>query len=891
MGVTQSVAEGVTRAVSVSKAMLLQKAADLVASKRPERALVLRAKPEWTGGDLKVGNRVVRVVPGYSQLGILDFLTAMAPDEYAIVLTDRVRTDLGYAVLSRAYKNDIQMPDEWQAIPRLFDAREVSRELRRLDWAATALLDHQPVGGWPKTADVAVSDTFAITCLLNAIFGLDLSTEIDATVLMQALGRGDVRGPWAATDPGLRRHLIEWVDTAVGSSGSLALKIAQKTEFVAPLAVSLVLDVLWPDDRTIVDEEQVAARVRIERYTGESPIRVDAAKAAARIAKAIVLRAGTDGDSDVTVALKQAEALLTDIGWAAGAERSAVLAPGYRASVHALAKALDGNGDVEAALVAVHRHRDRGASAAPDMAVRLHRWLRTDEPATTALADDLDLQTRDGAWVDAALGAVWSGSDDPVVTSAYSALAEQVAKRRATRDARAAERLPQALSNGPASTLGESAIGIERLLGDVVAPWRNDGVLLVVLDGLSSAIATSLAADVARIGLVEFVPDTTKRRFSAVAALPSLTNISRTSLFCGRITNGTGDDERKGLSAAFPGSRTFHKDGLRAPGGAALPPEVVEAITSDPQAVPVVGVVINAIDDAVHKNDVSDWEWGFDQLAPLRALLEAAVNARRTVVITSDHGHVVERTSEALTADGAEARWRPVGASVADGEVLVSGPRVVDPSGSAVLLWREDAHFGPRRAGYHGGASLAEITVPVLVFQPATALAAAAVGWVQAPPQTPEWWNDPVLAATVTSTSTSTPKARKRSMPLDDGGGLFSVEEVMNVQAPATQSDLVSTLVASGPYASQRATAGRRALPDDKVETFVRVIVDKGFRAHRDTVAAAVGTPVNDIGQVLAAVKRLLNVDGYDVLSLDHDGVTYKIDEALLRDQFGLRGR
>ena len=224
MGVTSSVADSTTRAVGVSKAMLLQKAADLVGSTKPERALVLRAKPEWTGGDLTVRDRVVRVVPGVSQLGILDFLTNMAPDDYAIILTDRARNDLGNAVLSRAYKNDIQMPDEWQAIPRLFEAREVSRELRRLDWAATALLDHQPVGGWPKTAEVAVSDTFAVSSLLNSILGLDLSTEFDSTVLMSTLGRGDVRSRWASIDPGLRRHLIDWVEAGVGS-GALSMSL------------------------------------------------------------------------------------------------------------------------------------------------------------------------------------------------------------------------------------------------------------------------------------------------------------------------------------------------------------------------------------------------------------------------------------------------------------------------------------------------------------------------------------------------------------------------------------------------------------------------------------------------------------------------------------------
>ena len=72
---SQTAESGTTRAVGVSAAMLQQKAVDLVSSTRAERALILRAKPEWAGGDLKVGAQVVRVAPGISQLGILDFLT------------------------------------------------------------------------------------------------------------------------------------------------------------------------------------------------------------------------------------------------------------------------------------------------------------------------------------------------------------------------------------------------------------------------------------------------------------------------------------------------------------------------------------------------------------------------------------------------------------------------------------------------------------------------------------------------------------------------------------------------------------------------------------------------------------------------------------------------
>ena len=121
--------------------------------------------------------------------------------------------------------------------------------------------------------------------------------------------------------------------------------------------------------------------------------------------------------------------------------------------------------------------------------------------------------------------------------------------------------------------------------------------------------------------------------------------------------------------------------------------------------------------------------------------------------------------------------------------------------------------------------------------------------------------------------------------------GLFSVDVASQARSAASDEDLVSALVASPAYSSQRAMAGRRALPDDQVVVFLRAIVERGYRAHRDTVAAAVGVPSTDVGHVLSAVKRLVNIDGYDVLSLDSDGVTYKIDQALLRDQFGLRGR
>lgn len=868
------------RAVSVSPAMVQQRASDLVKSEA--QIMLLRARPDWKHGPVRVGDVSVRVLAGVSQLAILDILSSLTAGEQAVVLTDRPLGDLGDAVLTRAYKQGIEFPDEWQALPRLFPgALEVGRDLRRISWAATCLLDYQPPGGWPRSPEPALTSRHAVGSLLAQVLTIDARAQLDGVVLFTELGRRNVRAAWASVDNQLRCHLIDWAATELGDAAALALQIVARNEHITPLAVGLVTDVLWPDNGTPPTEAQVAARVRIERFIDGRAVSIDGAKALAGVARATVLRLEGDGSSELGLALQQAEKVFHDVEWPEGAERSAVLRAGYRARVRVLASALTSGVGVEDALAGINDHRDAALSIAPTMAVRLHRWLATAEGSSSSLGSDLQRQLSDGAWVDAAVGAVWAGSDDAHVREAYQGLLDKVHERRKQRDRVVASRLDQVNKSD-----GEGALGVERLLAEVVAPWRRpSGVLLVVLDGMSAAIATALAAEVARMGLVEWVPATTRQRQSVVAALPSLTTVSRTSLFCGEVRLGAGDDEKRGLARAFPGAKLFHKNDLRSEGGAALPEAVTEAIQA--KAVPVVGVVINAIDDATHKNDTSAQEWDIRSLDPLRALLDAAVAARRTVILTSDHGHVVERTSEALNVSGAESRWRPTATgAVVDGEVSVSGPRVVAPGGEAVLLWRSDAHYGPRHAGYHGGASLAELAIPVLVFQ-AAIVTTGADGWEQAAPQVPLWWNDPVDRATsIEIISKAKPQSRKAKKPVQQsqGEGLFEIDG-----ESTGPTGLVEAVLASATYAEQKRMAGRRALDDSTAGAVLGALVDRGGRAHQDTVAAAAGIAAIEISQVFAAVRRLLNIDGYGVIELDADGVTLRLDESLLREQFEIR--
>lgn len=882
------------RTVAVSEALVRLRAAELIAKGGHSQVLVLRAQPRWHGGDLNVNGHTVRVIEGISQLAILDAYAGKAEDEYLVVLTDRPRSDLHDTVLARAYRQQIEDPDEWGSVPTLFGAREVSRELRRLSWAATALLDYEPVGGWAQASDLAVTAEHAIGGLLAHLLGLS-SVDYDAVTLMTSLSNG-ARHSWSVTDSVLQGHLIDWVEEEYGTAAGFALRTtAEPGGLVKPLALGLAIDVLWPHGTSDLSEKQIAARTRLlERYARGRTITPVQAREIADATESAILRLSREGDpeSRLGVVLDQAEALLRDkLGWAEGAERSLVLRPGFTARLRTLGAALSAGDGAEEALAAVLEHREaalNGQDIAPRMAVRLSRWLTTPEVTGNGLGFALQHQLDDGAWVDAALGALWTGSTDTEVAAAYAQVIERVRARRRLRDQAAVTYLADSTVLRSLADLTEGPVlGIENVLRVVVEPWKsNGGVLLVVLDGMSGSIAVDLAAELGRSGLIEWVPSTTKRRLAAAAALPTLTEVSRASLFSGEVSRGGASAEKTGLARAFPGSKVFHKGELRAPSGAQLAADVADAINTP--KVPVVGVVINAIDDATHKNDTSSRPWAIADLEPLRALLNAASIAGRTVVLTSDHGHVVERSTEKLALPpGGESRWRPASAGPAtEGEVLVRGARVVPDLESVVLLWRDDARYGPSRAGYHGGASLAELTVPVLVFQ-RSLTEKSPKGWQPAPPQAPAWWNSPVIKTQAEQTPSTPTRTRRKTPKVDVASPVLFEIDTAPSPAEVTRNDLVSRVLGSNVYADQLRLAGRAA-SGEIVQTVLRTLVSHGGRAHQETVAAAAGLPYASMGHGLAVVKRVLNVEGYEILSVDSDGESLRLDLELLKDQFGV---
>jgi hypothetical protein len=97
---------------------------------------------------------------------------------------------------------------------------------------------------------------------------------------------------------------------------------------------------------------------------------------------------------------------------------------------------------------------------------------------------------------------------------------------------------------------------------------------------------------------------------------------------------------------------------------------------------------------------------------------------------------------------------------------------------------------------------------------------------------------------------------------------------------------LVDALLASPIYAARRTRFGARAAGDDVVRTVLLVLLAQSGRAHRDTLASAAGIPSMRLQGALTALRRQLNVEGYEVISMDVDGVTVLLDTRVLRQQY-----
>jgi hypothetical protein len=864
-----------------------------------------------------------------------------------VVLTDREETELDPAVLARVHRQRIEVVDSWEVVREAFGGSGVDPRLREANWAAEALLDATPPGGWPRLPGGQLSRQPALTSLALRRLRLGPYDDERGTGKRATNGRLDIATllQWSTTPggpdrllslrgperTGLRAFLGEPEQGGPAAETLIALIEAGHGEDA--VAFGIVCAALWTHAEA--DAETYRARGRAERWLGEHPPasgeQLDALVVAFGQAceeyvasRTAAARHASDGESAridrraVATILDRAGTLSRQFGAESAAGASRLLAAGLEARFAAAGRALSA-GDERAITAAVDALGDHQLVREPDaearfarvrMAQRLTRWLASNPAATSPnVAAGLDRHIAETAWVDRALDHLDAGGDhEAALSEAYARIGVEVRKRRREIDQAFAHRLAAWTEAG---TPPGGMLVVEDFLRTVVEPIvKHAGdrrILLLVVDGMSAAIACELAEELRR-DWAEYDPlpagseNQAPRRRAMAAALPTLTAVSRTSLFAARLTTGGQADEKRLFPAhRFWGSSralVFHKDDLRADdSGDVFSPALADALGDDRTHV---AVVLNTIDDRLAKEQkLGAAEWRIDEIGKLRDLLRVAAHNGMAILLTSDHGHVVDRRGlKAEAAEPGSARHRAPGGVLAENEVALSGPRVLSPEqgASIVALWDADSRYTARKAGYHGGASLAEVTIPVLAFLPFNAEPPR--HWRELGDPRPAWWtNDGESTSVAPPSPRRTATRSKREQRAPGADALFEIEmapgddgALITPKAVTGSDALVRELLASAIFDAQLELLARKP-PQDKIGKAVSELLEAGGTLPATALAQRVAYPTSRADGFAAVLRQVLNYDGIQVLETLPDGRTLRLNRQLLRDQFELRAR
>lgn len=872
--------------------------------------LGLRASPAGTRQvSFTHRDQPVQIVPAASALAVREAIRQADPNGWLVVVTDRSDDDLGPGLIAQFVGQRLRHPDPWQAVQQRFSAHGIDAKLlqtRAAREVAAGLLELSPPDGWPPAPAGVLTRDHALSCVARSELGLSDGPVDLITVLHWSTRRG-----LAATIARLRSRageatvdaVLGWIAESAGEAAPLvaALLRAGNPADIVPLGV--VLDCLL---NSSARQDAEVALARLEHRWGAVPRA--ALQATGRLSGIVVtgLLGGRATVEDARHLLVRADELLAEAQAQPLAGASRLLRSGLTQRLRVLAEALRTAPDFDRvtlesawAQVAEHGLSEVDPRVVPARAgVRLARWLRVPDTAATTLAELAGRHLSVDAWVDSAVNDAAAGVDEHALAAALERVLDQVQQRRDEHDLVVAAALAREGASGRVPGL----IGLEDLLPEVVVPLvRKYPTLLLVLDGMSAGVATEILTHATlELGLLECLLPGATGRTPALAVLPTVTEFSRASLLSGRLVAGQQDAERKGFEAlarahSLGEVALVHKKGLDSSRqGFDLADDVRLAI-ADVDRYRLVGCVLNTIDDALDRTDPGGTDWTAETVKHLAPLLRAAMSAGRLVVLTSDHGHVVERRRGTQRGTGLGGRYRAATGSVEADEVLVSGPRVLTPDHQAVLAVKERLRYGPLKAGYHGGAAPAEAVVPVALLAPST----LTHDLVVAPVAEPDWWE------TASLSGGGGAGALVVGVPGVSQPASVRPGRVAKVKAPERQPDLFSepepvsagglpavgaALVACATYRAQKSLVGRLGVTDQAISTLVDALAsapDRRLAASR--VASLLGVPANRVPMVMSQVAKLLNVEGYPVVSTDPATGAVTLDAGLLAEQYGVR--
>ena len=869
------------------------------------RVFGIEAAGRWTGPAVQThGDETYRIVQCGSPLAMRVALQEDTPDVTAkVLLTDLPKEQIDSDILVRVARRKFRPIHNWQIIRELFQARYIDPRIAEQGWIAELLLDLAPLEGYPPVPSGVLDAETVWGILLEQQMGLAVARPDLIGLLKWSMEREIVERFKGAAEA-FRRAAAEWIEQSAGPATRAVLSCAEANERPDALPVGLALGVIFSKDAA---GELDRAAGRIEKYVGETRLSEQVAQRWAAAADEVVRLHMPNARARATW-LQRADEILEAVEGDSHAFLSSTSPRGFSQRLARYGQALSSVVDthttevpepVNEAFRHVADHAqtqwDQGSRQLQrvEMSARLLRWLvrqRRDEALEPgSLVEAAHAHGLAGGFVDWARYSLRGGEQVRELSEAYAGLLTQVERIREQQNRQFAKLLRDWTAAGSAA---EGVIPVERVLAEVVAPLAAHApVLVLVIDGMSFAVFRELVEAITRQDWVEIRREDRGPIWPAIAALPSLTEACRTSLLCGKLRRGQAGDEKAGFAEhpeLLPHCRgdsppkLFHKDALQGSDEATPATNVIKAIESSHRR--IVGVIINAVDDHLLKGDQLDIRWTGEQIKILPTLLYEAKSAGRLVVMLSDHGHVLDCHSQCRQGDGGD-RWRKDNGSPAEDEVQIAGERVVLPADHRLIApWSENVRYSMKKNGYHGGVTMQEMIVPVAVLSARQELPE---GWSEPPVDTPAWWFAPLEKKAPVEEPVVQVAKPSRKKP---AGMLFDLREAEEptAAAPATipAPEWLDRLFQSPILAEQKKLGGRAIPSDDVFARLLTVLSEQGGKMTSAALAHRMQWPPFRLRGLLAAIQRVLNVEGYPILTRDETSDTVELNRRLLCRQF-----
>lgn len=830
------------------------------------------------------------------------------PEAKAVLLFNIPHDKLGVDLVCRFAARRLLSIDPAATLKALYAAKTVDPRITRNRELVEALVEKAASGQGIVTPAGVLEADFAWSILLGRE---DLKNDRPDLIRILEMSLEDAL--WTPIDTlsdSLKREFFRWVGERSGKAVEMvsAAVVDQKTAPGLLMPIGLCLGSLFSDVKDGLENLRTQARTRMESYLAGQVIDTASASVWHQNALALLgglspsqLRALGGNVDDLLKALKADElAVSTPLSRRGLDERFAILSEAILSFLRR--KDLNGLPEMRAAMANIESHHlakledFQGRVQQAQMVVRLAVWTKG-EPAAGANRSLKSLSKNyldDSSYADQALMEIADVSESSSMGKACAKVRQLASTKRIEEQRRFAE----AAAAWFQESTHEEVPGVEQVIKTFVAPLASKApVLLLVMDGMSCPVFNELMEDLRLRGWYAIACP--NQPHTVLAALPSVTAISRKALFHGKIdhtdsrTEGVAFRDHPALAGVSQKKKPklFLKGDLSEPGSAGLSPEVVNALADQNQQ--VVGILLNVIDDQLSGSEQLRVRWKIATIRHLAEILEQAAESQRTVILTSDHGNIIELNQSRKLGEGSGTadRYR-FGEGLLDpeNEIHVSGQRIEQATGkpSVIAAATERIRYTSKKTGYHGGCSDREMVVPIAVLQSGM-VEEQPEGWDFVERAVPDWWcilEQPVPAERPEPTITKPVRPRKKKKA-DEEQGIMELPLQLDTD-DIEDAGWIPLLLSCTVFKEQWKGLGHTSPKQSDVRAFLDILHRHGGVVPAAILSRELGFSPMRLRGMLAQLKRLFNVDGYGILSEEQETGRIAFDLPLARKQFDM---